>query len=95
MLKLTAVLQIIFAFSLGIMVLGSSADVEPDLEEAARWFRRGAEAGDALAMAFLASFYVEGLGVSENRAEAIRLYQRAADLGEEGAADALERLGVI
>ena len=38
--------------------------------------------------------YELGEGVKDNRAEAILWYERAADLGEQRATSALQRLGV-
>lgn len=52
-----------------------------DEAEAAGWYRKAAERGDAQAMASLAFFYASGRGVTKDDAEAIRWYRSAAQLG--------------
>ena len=53
-----------------------------------------ADEGSALAMWGLGRAYELGEGVQDNRAEAVLWYERAADLGEQRATSALQRLGV-
>lgn len=56
------------------------------LEEAARLFREAADMGEPAAMLNIGYFYDEGLGVAEDKAEAMRWYKQAYELGEAGAA---------
>jgi TPR repeat protein len=67
------------------------AGVSKDLAEAARWYRKAADAGDARGMNNLGGMYEYGAGVSKNVAEAVRWYRKAADLGDEYAKAALKR----
>jgi TPR repeat protein len=64
--------------------------VREDPEEAARWYRKAAEGGDAMGQFNLALLCESGRGVSADEREAARWLQAAA---EQGFADALERLG--
>ena len=50
--------------------------------EAAKWFRRAADQGDALAQFYLGVMYNEGRGVPQDYAEAAKWYRRAADQGD-------------
>jgi hypothetical protein len=56
-----------------------------DYSEAARWFRKSAEQGNADAHAYLGVMYEEGQGVPQNVAEAMKWYASAARLGNPGA----------
>lgn len=53
----------------------------PDFKEAATWYQRAIDAGYAAASRQLASLYLTGYGVMEDRAEAERLLRVAADGG--------------
>jgi TPR repeat protein len=48
---------------------------------AAKWARAAAEQGSASGQAFLGMFYEAGLGVPQNRVEAVRLYRLSAAQG--------------
>ena len=61
-----------------------------DNEEAVRWYRKSAEQGYPRAEYDLGYMYYYGLGVRQNRAEAIRLFEEAAAQGNEDAKRALE-----
>jgi TPR repeat protein len=50
-----------------------------DYAEAAKWFRKAADQGDATAQVQLAALYVEGRGVAQNHAEAATWLRKAAD----------------
>ena len=50
--------------------------------EAAKWFRRAADQGDALAQFYLGVMYNEGRGVPQDYAEAAKWYRLAADQGD-------------
>ena len=47
-------------------------------EKAVYWFTLAAEQGDAAAQCNLATCYLKGQGVEQNRPEAIRWYEQAA-----------------
>jgi hypothetical protein len=49
-----------------------------DNSEAATWFLRAAELGDAAAQAFLGSLYMEGDGVPQDYTEGLRWFRKAA-----------------
>jgi TPR repeat protein len=46
--------------------------IDPNAAEAARWYRVGAEAGDRNAMERLGECFAKGVGVAENKEEALR-----------------------
>ncbi len=56
--------------------------VKQDYAEAARWFRKAADQGNAIAQSNFASQYEEGKGVKQDYAEAARWYRKAADQGK-------------
>jgi uncharacterized protein len=56
---------------------------EPDLVEAARWYRRAAEQGYTRAMVNLAYFHEQGLGVEQDMAAALNWYRRATGASED------------
>jgi TPR repeat protein len=56
--------------------------VKQDDAEAARWYRRGADAGEPRAMGSLGTLYAEGRGVSESLAEAESWLRKAAMAGD-------------
>ena len=76
-------------FSLGQMYFYGNG-VPQDYQEAAKWFRRAAEQGDAGAQFSLGAVYSTGDGVPQNDAEAKKWYHKAA---EQGNADAQFSLG--
>jgi hypothetical protein len=55
--------------------------VPQDYAEAARWYRKGADQGDAMAEEGLGFLYTEGKGVPLDYSEAIGWYRKAADQG--------------
>ena len=64
--------------------------VTQDYAEAARWYRKAAEQGYAIAQFNLGSMYNNGQGVKKDYAEAFHWYRKAADQGD---ADAQANLG--
>ncbi|MDX2145962.1 MAG: caspase family protein, partial [Planctomycetota bacterium] len=56
-----------------------------DYAEAMKWYRKAADAGEALAMNNIGLLYHNGKGVTQDYAEAMRWYRKAADAGEAGA----------
>ena len=65
---------------------------EGDVTKAFEWWERASGCGHAEATRQLALSYEYGLGVEKNKAKALELYLKAAELGEQGAA---YQLGVI
>lgn len=68
--------------------------VAMDANEAARLARLSADQNNAVGIANLATYYEEGVGgVPRDLGEAMRLYRRAADMGDSYAAERLIMLG--
>jgi TPR repeat protein len=57
------------------------------------WFRKAADKGNEVAQRNVAMMYLQGLGVSTDKDEAIRWFKKAAAAGDEDAKDALQQLG--
>lgn len=66
--------------------------VEKDLTEAAKWYRKAAEQGNALAQYYLGTFYANGTGVEKNLPEATAWYRKAAAQGVPQAQTALQKI---
>jgi TPR repeat protein len=64
--------------------------VAKDETEAARLFRKAADAGNAIAMNSLGGMYRDGRGVAKDETEAVRLFRKAAEAGN---AIAMAQLG--
>ena len=62
------------------------------MREQVEQYRKAAEQGDVMAMKELGDCYSEGIGVSQNYAEAVKWYRLAADQGNENAKEALHHL---
>ncbi|WP_368500133.1 tetratricopeptide repeat protein, partial [Phascolarctobacterium succinatutens] len=60
--------------------------------EAVKWYRKGAEAGNANAMANLGWMYDWGKGVDQNAEETKKWYKKAADCGNAWAKEQLSSL---
>jgi len=60
--------------------------------EAARWYRKAADQGVAVAERNLGRLYYEGRGVEKNYQEAVRWWQKASKQGDKLAQRALEEL---
>jgi TPR repeat protein len=58
------------------------------------WYRRAADAGNDAAMYNIGALWEAGLGVPEDREQAIAWYRKAATAGNEPAKAALKSLGV-
>ena len=67
--------------------------VSQDYNEAMRWFRKAADAGNVCAKDWIGWMYQHGHGVSQDDTEAMQWYRKAAEAGDSDAAIALERLG--
>jgi uncharacterized protein len=63
-----------------------------DSAEAASWFRKAADKGNASAQYRLGRLYERGLGVDQNRDEALAWYKKASRLGNLDAKQALKRM---
>lgn len=63
--------------------------VPKDLAEAAKWFRKAAEQGLAVAQGRLANALLHGWGVTQNTNEALEWYRKAADQGDVASAELL------
>ena len=57
-------------------------DVEPDDDEAFRWYRKAAEQGLAGAQTSLGDMYANGEGVEQDDAEAVRWFRKATEQGD-------------
>jgi TPR repeat protein len=68
------------------------AATQSDPGEAARWFVRSAEAGDAAGMAEAGRRFEKGIGVAADRATALKWYRAGAENGD---ASAMLRLGML
>src|SRR5262245_32324777 len=67
------------------------ARLDQDDAEAVRWYRAGAERGDAWSMTNLGFMYATGKGVPKDEAEAVAWYRKGA---ERGNAVAMSNLGL-
>ena len=56
-------------------------NISEENEEALKWYRKAAAAGDAEAEFYLAGMYVEGDGTAKDPAEALRLFKASANRG--------------
>jgi TPR repeat protein len=63
----------------------SGHGVPQDDKQAAFWFRKAAEGGDADGQFMLAAMYLEGEGVSHDAEEAILWFRKSADQDDVGA----------
>ena len=75
--------------------LAARAIVLVDKEEAAELLLKAANRGNAEAMNYLGVRLATGVGVATNRVEAIRWYQRAAELGHSAAMSNLARFCLV
>jgi len=61
--------------------------------QAVTWYRKGADAGSAHAMANMGYMYENGYGVGKDLQQALAWYRKAAALGDPDAKASLKRLG--
>jgi peptidoglycan hydrolase-like protein with peptidoglycan-binding domain len=71
---------------------GGAAYEAGDYAEAAKWWRKAAEQGDAYAQYNLGLMYAKGEGVTQDDVEAVKWYRKAAD---QGLAEAQYNLGLM
>jgi TPR repeat protein len=76
----------------GLINYRGSRDMPRDLNEAANWFRRAAEQGNASGQFYLGTMCYQGQGVPQDYAEAAKWYRLAA---EQGDPEAQYSLGVM
>eukprot|EP00729_Bicosta_minor_P032786 gene32786-biopygen6813 len=67
-------------YSIGFMYFYGKG-VDQDHVEAAKWYRKSAEAGDAAAQCNLGYMYHNGRGVKQDHVEAAKWYRKAAEAG--------------
>jgi TPR repeat protein len=68
--------------------------VKQDSEQSIKWYEKGFEAGEQLTASWnLGVMYEKGDGVDKDTQRAVTWYRKAARLGDQGAKDALKRLG--
>ena len=75
------------------MMYNNGQGVEQSDTEAVKWYRKGAEAGNAEAMSNLGWMYDNGQGVEQSETEAVKWYRKAAEAGDYWAKEQLIRLG--
>lgn len=78
-------------YMIGVMY-ERGAGVAASPAEAASWFRRAADKGNASAQYRLGRLYERGLGVEQSRDEAIAWYRKSARNGNVDARQALKRM---
>ena len=71
--------------------MGDEANI--DYNKAAKWLLKAAESGDSLSQYLLGRCYFNGRGVPKNSTEAKKWYRRAANQGNEEAAECLKIMG--
>ena len=79
--------------SLGYMYERGRGGLAKSVDEAAQWYRKGADTGDRFAMYYMGRAHEFGLGVTKDRAEALRWYQKSAAAGFTPAVDRAKLLG--
>lgn len=65
----------------GLMIASGHGVERPDYGEAAAWFKKASDGGNAEGMRLYADCLLDGMGVEVNEAEAARLYSAAMTLG--------------
>lgn len=78
--------------SLAFMYVVGAFGFEENHGEAFKWCKRAAAQGEPDAILMLGSFYEEGIGTARNTQKAIYYYSKAAEMGVEGAQEALDAL---
>lgn len=74
------------------MYLFGAFGFEENPKEAFKWCKRAAAQGEPEAILMLGVFYEEGVGTTKNTQKAIFYYSKAAEMGVEGAQEALDAL---
>ncbi|HIC81547.1 MAG TPA: sel1 repeat family protein [Kiloniellaceae bacterium] len=75
----------------GILETGGTG-LARDLPAAARWYRRAAVRGDAVAQMNLGQMYTQGWGLAQDRVQALAWFSLAADQGRQWAAERRDAL---
>lgn len=68
--------------------------VDLDEQEAAKWWSKAAQNGDAKAQFCLGSCYKAGKGVRSDDQEAVKWWRKSASQGYDDAIDILNKLGI-
>ena len=66
--------------------------VERDLDEAFKWFMKGAELGHSGCQYTVGGFYLKGYSVEKNLVEAKKWYEKAMEQGDEQAREMLKKI---
>lgn len=69
---------------------GKTCDDAKNYTEAAEWYRKAAEQGNAEAQYSLGDCYMAGIGVTKDATEAVKWFHKAAEQGNKIAIEALE-----
>jgi TPR repeat protein len=83
--RLAAIAILIGAMSAAPVLADYEDGVEQDYEASARWYTRGAQQGDGLSQLNLSFLYLDGNGVTQDLAEALKWLYLAKDSGIRGA----------
>ncbi|MDO9307423.1 MAG: tetratricopeptide repeat protein [Deltaproteobacteria bacterium] len=78
-------------YMLGIM-FEKGQGAKTDFAEAAAWYLKAADKGNAAAQYRLGRLYERGQGVEQNREEALKMYRKSARQGYQDAKQALKRI---
>jgi TPR repeat protein len=70
----------------------SGQGVPQDYREAAEWFRKAAEQGEAAAQSWLGSMYSHGRGLPQDYEEAAKWFRKAAEQGHAEAKELLREM---
>jgi TPR repeat protein len=79
-------------FGMGNWYENEMSGVARSLVDAAKWYRKAANAGDVRAQHYLGLCYYKGAGVPQEYAEAVKWVRKAADAGS---AEAQKNLGIL
>ena len=82
-------------FYLGYIYLSGNGMPKPNPKLAFKFFSIGEQFNDANAINNLASMYERGLGTTKDELQALRLYKKAANLGNKEASANMQRLAYI
>jgi len=75
-------------------LFGVGRGVKEDETQAAAWYRKAAEQGDAQAQVMLGASYAGGHGVQKSETEAARWWRDAARQGNKDAQNSLSQRGL-
>jgi uncharacterized protein len=87
--SLFSALSVLVVLAPAVILADAAGDFQKGIEayrqgkssEAAKWFRKAADQGNAKAQHVMGMAYFEGQGVIKDAAEAVKWYRKAADQG--------------